>query len=57
LGRTCERPPLGGGPLRKERWGFFVLALVFGSLATYAFYLTVVLAKLERVSDGGWFRG
>jgi hypothetical protein len=48
--------PWGGGPLRKERWGFFVLALVFGSLATYAFYLTVVLAKLERVSDGGWFR-
>jgi heme A synthase len=41
----------------EERWGFFVLALVFGALATYASYLTVVLAKPEKVSGGGWFRG
>jgi hypothetical protein len=41
----------------EDHQAFFVLALVFGSLATYASYFTVVLAKPERVSGGGWFRG
>jgi hypothetical protein len=39
----------------EERWGFLILALIFGSLAACA--LTVVLAKPEKGSGGRWVRG